>query len=87
MKLNVNNYLVARIIAHGIISGLLKLTQRQWRAKSRSYIIFGDSFFMYCNCPTQDNGAQEVQPSTGSTDATIRYSALCQLYTSRLLPK
>ena len=53
MKLNVNNYLVARIIAHGIISGLLKLTQRQWRAKSRSYIIFGDSVFMHCNCPTQ----------------------------------
>ena len=31
-----------------------------------------DSVLTNCNCETQDAGAQEVQPSTGSIEATKR---------------
>ena len=31
-----------------------------------------DSVLTNCNCETQDTGAQQVQPSTGSKEATKR---------------
>ena len=31
-----------------------------------------DSVLTNCNCDTQDAGAQEIQPSTGSIEATKR---------------